>query len=101
MDTTQLPVMEGKPWYTDYPQPRTIEPDSITREELLWRFKQRQEGERDFLLVDVRRDDHKVRQIVYCSFPHFFSSPFVFVFRGSRSLSSRDGKELLQEGALK
>ncbi|KIX01134.1 uncharacterized protein Z518_10200 [Rhinocladiella mackenziei CBS 650.93] len=48
-----------KPWHASFPTPRTTDPDSISREDLLSRFKAGERGGADFLLVDLRRNDHE------------------------------------------
>ncbi|KAF2687104.1 Rhodanese-like protein [Lentithecium fluviatile CBS 122367] len=46
------------PWHAAYPAPRNPTPASMTREEVLAMMKQSQAG-RDFVLVDLRRNDHE------------------------------------------
>ncbi|OQV03439.1 Rhodanese-like domain-containing protein isoform 2 [Cladophialophora immunda] len=55
---TTATSQEEKPWHAHFPAPRETDPQAITREDLLERFRQGQSGGRDFLLVDLRRNDH-------------------------------------------
>ncbi|KAJ9611608.1 hypothetical protein H2200_004792 [Cladophialophora chaetospira] len=55
--TTQEETL--KPWHAHFPAPRTTSPNSLTREELLGKLKAGEKGGREFLLVDLRRDDFK------------------------------------------
>ena len=48
------------PWHAAFPPPRNENPGSISREELLQRFKSGEQAGVDFLLVDLRRLDHEV-----------------------------------------
>lgn len=50
------------PWHAAYPTPKISEPASLTREEVLDMLKKRSQGpaNSDFVLVDVRRNDHQV-----------------------------------------
>ena len=53
--------MSSEPaWHDAYPQPREGPPDSIQRDELLDRIRSGQKAGKDFLLVDLRRNDHQV-----------------------------------------
>ncbi|KAF7557163.1 hypothetical protein G7Z17_g870 [Cylindrodendrum hubeiense] len=48
------------PWYAQYPTPRESQPGGVTREELLKMLKGGESGvSRDFVLVDLRRNDHE------------------------------------------
>ncbi|KAH7176080.1 Rhodanese-like domain-containing protein [Dactylonectria macrodidyma] len=48
------------PWYAAYPAPRHTQPGSLTREELLEMMKAgKSVAGRDFVLVDLRRNDHE------------------------------------------
>ncbi|KAK4112897.1 Rhodanese-like protein, partial [Canariomyces notabilis] len=54
------------PWHAAYPAPRNSQPDGITREEVLDLLKSKlvvtdgkASGPRDFVLVDLRRNDHE------------------------------------------
>lgn len=52
----------GPSWHSAYPAPRNTEPGKMMREELLGLLKT--DGKfagRDFVLVDLRRNDHEVR----------------------------------------
>jgi arsenical-resistance protein 2 len=55
------------PWYAAYPTPTNAQPRSVTREEMLKMKKasNRPTG-RDFVLVDLRRNDHEVRSSLGC-----------------------------------
>lgn len=60
------------PWHAAYPAPRKAEPLGATREEVLAMLKAQREAQnsgdkRDFLLVDLRRVDHEVRQHLHNS----------------------------------
>ncbi|KIY02786.1 uncharacterized protein Z520_01251 [Fonsecaea multimorphosa CBS 102226] len=58
MTTTAPASQDEKPWHAHFPAPRETDPKAITREDLLERFRQGQSGGRDFVLVDLRRNDH-------------------------------------------
>lgn len=47
-------------WHDAYPQPRDGSPDTIQRDELLALIRDGQKAGKDFLLVDLRRNDHQV-----------------------------------------
>jgi arsenical-resistance protein 2 len=51
--------MTEKPWHATYPSPRTTNPDSISREVLLGRLQGGDQPGRDFVLIDLRRNDHE------------------------------------------
>jgi arsenical-resistance protein 2 len=51
-------MAEEKPWYSAFTAPKST-PGSISKEEVLTLLKMQRPG-RDFLLVDVRRNDHEV-----------------------------------------
>lgn len=56
-----------QPWYAAYPTPRNAQPGSLTREELLKMMKaSNRVAGRDFVLVDLRRNDHEVRSSPGC-----------------------------------
>ncbi|CAJ2509035.1 Uu.00g140610.m01.CDS01 [Anthostomella pinea] len=46
------------PWYAAYPSPRTTEPASVSREEVLNMLRAGKIGQ-DVVLVDLRRNDHE------------------------------------------
>lgn len=48
------------PWHAAYPDPKNTAPEHITRFELLEKFRRGEQPGRDFLLVDLRRNDHEV-----------------------------------------
>jgi arsenical-resistance protein 2 len=49
------------PWYAVYSTPRHTQPGSLTREELLGMIKSGDSlAGRDFVLIDLRRNDHEV-----------------------------------------
>ena len=57
----QYQITNSKPaWHDAYPQPREGPPDSIQRDELLDRIRSGQKAGKDFLLIDLRRNDHQV-----------------------------------------
>ncbi|KAH6990094.1 Rhodanese-like domain-containing protein [Ilyonectria destructans] len=48
------------PWYAAFPAPRESQPSGVTREELLKMLKGCDNfANRDFILVDLRRNDHE------------------------------------------
>ena len=52
------------PWYSVYPTPSTPPPPSISRDRVLDLIKYSEGAEkRDYVLVDVRRNDHEVLNI--------------------------------------
>lgn len=84
MTTTQDSTTKEQPWHASFPAPRTTEPQVVKREDLLAMFKSgnRRAG-RDFLLVDVRRNDHEVswmnpnpRHLPWIFFPLLTSYPY-------------------------
>ena len=56
------------PWYAVYPAPRNPNPASMQRKDVLEMIKHSEVG-KDFVLVDLRRNDHDVR----LSLTNFFS----------------------------
>ncbi|KAI1612460.1 putative arsenate reductase [Exophiala viscosa] len=57
--TTTTQSQKEPPWHAAFPVPRTTEPKSISPEDLLGRLQARERGGKDFLLVDLRRNDHE------------------------------------------
>jgi arsenical-resistance protein 2 len=55
------------PWYDAYPKPSTTTPPTISRETLLAWIKEGRNPGQDFLVVDLRRTDHTVRNHFSCS----------------------------------
>jgi hypothetical protein len=54
-------TMESEqPWHAAFPAPKMTKPASLSREEVL-DILQREVAGRDFVLVDVRRQDYEVR----------------------------------------
>lgn len=51
------------PWHAAYPKPKNTAPDVISRSEVLERLNRGEQPGRDFLLIDLRRNDHEVRPI--------------------------------------
>ncbi|KAI0965813.1 Rhodanese-like domain-containing protein [Xylaria arbuscula] len=51
-------VEPEQPWHAAFPAPKTTEPASLTREQVLERLRTGGVG-RDFVLVDVRRNDYE------------------------------------------
>ncbi|KAI1274515.1 Rhodanese-like domain-containing protein [Xylaria sp. FL0933] len=52
-------MMEAEqPWHAAFPAPKTAEPGSLTRDEVLNKLRAGDVG-RDFILVDVRRNDYE------------------------------------------
>jgi len=49
------------PWHAAYPAPRNASPSSISRAELLQDFRDGKKVGKEFILVDLRRNDHEVR----------------------------------------
>jgi hypothetical protein len=59
------------PWHAAYPAPRNT-PATIRREDVLDMIKQSAEtSSRDYVLIDLRRNDHEV-----CTIEHRLSPPF-------------------------
>ena len=52
---------QKRPWYEAYPQPSVKTPDQLSKEELLSWIQEGKRAGKDYLVVDVRRDDHNVR----------------------------------------
>lgn len=50
----------SKEWHEAYPNPRNQSPDAITRQDLLERLRNGQKPGVNFLLVDLRKEDHQV-----------------------------------------
>ena len=50
----------AQPWHAHYPPPKNLHPSSITPLELLDLIRAGQKAGKDFLLVDLRRNDHEV-----------------------------------------
>ncbi|TGJ84691.1 hypothetical protein E0Z10_g4076 [Xylaria hypoxylon] len=48
-----------QPWHTAFPAPKTTEPASLTREEVLHKLRAGGIG-REFILIDVRRNDYEM-----------------------------------------
>ncbi|TKX22862.1 rhodanese-like domain-containing protein 3 [Elsinoe australis] len=46
-------------WHEAFPKPNNTSPEIITHEELLRKFEEGQRPGKDYLLVDVRRNDHE------------------------------------------
>jgi arsenical-resistance protein 2 len=64
MATSNPSVVEPtaeKPWHAAYPPPKTTAP-AITHETLLSWMVEGKEAGKDFVLVDLRRTDHEVKQ---------------------------------------
>jgi len=49
-----------RPWFEAYPPPKNPQPETVPREELRQWFLQGQKPGKDFILVDVRREDFEV-----------------------------------------
>lgn len=64
MASSQAPAAPkaAAPWQAAFPAPRDVELGALDREEVLRMIKdvETREGVRDFVLVDVRRNDHEV-----------------------------------------
>lgn len=54
------------PWHAAYPAPRTTDPGALAKEDVLGML---QRDEQDFVLIDLRRNDHEVQL-------HLSLSPF-------------------------
>lgn len=66
MASTQEPGSQ-QPWHAAYPTPRNAQPGNLTREELIKMIKgSNRVAGRDFVLVDLRRNDHEVRSPPGC-----------------------------------
>lgn len=48
------------PWHAVFPAPKDAELGAVDREEVLQMIKDADKGAQDFVLVDVRRNDHEV-----------------------------------------
>lgn len=59
--TSASNTQTGAPWHAAYPAPRNAHPASITRAELLQDFRDGKKAGKDFILIDLRRNDHEVR----------------------------------------
>ena len=53
-------MAEPPAWHEKYPKPQTEIPAAISKDELLARMKSGEKGGKDFLVVDLRRNDHEV-----------------------------------------
>ncbi|KAF3143407.1 hypothetical protein TWF703_010821 [Orbilia oligospora] len=51
------PTADGSPWHAAFPSPRTTKPGALTRKEVLELLQK--EGRKDFVLVDLRRNDYE------------------------------------------
>lgn len=60
---------EAVPWHAAYPKPKNTAPGSISRSELMERLNRGEQPGLDFLLIDLRRNDHEVRRITKISPP--------------------------------
>lgn len=47
-------------WHAKYPKPQTEVPKAVSKQDLLARIKSGEKAGVDFLLVDLRRNDHEV-----------------------------------------
>ncbi len=60
--------MSGKSaWYDAYPPPQHTTPSAIHRNDLLALLQSGKRPGKDFLLVDLRRNDHEVRRSLFPS----------------------------------
>ena len=56
------------PWHAAYPAPRNANVATIDREAVLQMLKLRSSTQEDFVLIDVRRNDHEViTSLPFCS----------------------------------
>jgi arsenical-resistance protein 2 len=55
-----------QPWYAAFPEPKTTEPASLSREEVLAMLRRGDTTDHGLLLVDVRRNDYEVRLCLLC-----------------------------------
>ncbi|KAK6331873.1 hypothetical protein TWF718_002412 [Orbilia javanica] len=51
------PTTDGSPWHAAFPSPRTTKPGARTKDEVLSLLQA--EGGKDFVLVDLRRNDYE------------------------------------------
>jgi len=58
--SAMVSIQNDTPWHAAYPPPKNKNPASITKDELLQHFKEGKEPGRDFILVDLRRNDYEV-----------------------------------------
>lgn len=63
------------PWHAAYPAPRNASPSSISCAELLQYFRDGKKAGKDFILVDLRRNDHEVRPGLFNT--HTFSTMLI------------------------
>ena len=57
-------MAEPPAWHEKYPKPQTDTPAAISKDELLARMKSGETGGKDFVVVDLRRNDHEVRSVL-------------------------------------
>ena len=58
---SEAPAASPAPWHAAFPAPKDVALGSVSREEVLQMIKGVEKGAaRDFVLVDVRRNDHEV-----------------------------------------
>lgn len=48
------------PWHAAYPTPKNESPETITRQDILGLLRAAENPQKDFVLIDLRRTDHKV-----------------------------------------
>ncbi|KAF3224900.1 hypothetical protein TWF106_003343 [Orbilia oligospora] len=53
----QRVLSDGSPWHAAFPSPRTTKPGALTRKDVLELLQK--EGTKDFVLVDLRRNDYE------------------------------------------
>jgi len=51
-------ITQPTPWYCAFPEPSNLSPSSITCSEVLQWLDQGREAGKDFVLIDLRRDDY-------------------------------------------
>lgn len=56
------------PWHAAFPAPKDVELGALGQDEVLKMVKASDKGKRDFVLVDVRRNDHEVSVLCYPTF---------------------------------
>ncbi|KAL9111841.1 MAG: hypothetical protein Q9187_007859, partial [Circinaria calcarea] len=50
---------QAPPWHQAYPPPKVTDPPSVSRQELLRLFREGEVAGKDFVLVDLRRNDYE------------------------------------------
>lgn len=59
-----------RPWFEAYPAPKTAKSDTVTKEELRQWILGGEKSGKDFIVVDVRREDHEVTDKAFVLVPY-------------------------------